>query len=119
MSRFRLRRGYGGRAEDAREARAQRRRAVRAGSLTLATSSPAGVALTAATTRTPVVATFLRFAGANGLVSLVGNLFIVAILVEAAGLDVVLANVVAVAICGLLNFQIGDRVVFRAARRAS
>jgi putative flippase GtrA len=49
----------------------------------------------------------------------VGNLFIVAILVEAAGLDVVLANVVAVAICGLLNFQIGDRVVFRAARRAS
>ena len=63
--------------------------------------------------------TFLRFATSNGLVSLAGNVLIVALLADAVGLDVVLANAVAVAACGLLNFQIGDRVVFRAARRAS
>ena len=63
--------------------------------------------------------TFVRFAASNGLVSLAGNVLIVAVLADAIGLDVVLANVVAVAVCGLLNFQIGDRVVFRAARRAS
>jgi putative flippase GtrA len=62
---------------------------------------------------------FLRFATSNGLVSLVGNLLIVGVLADAAGLDVVLANVVAVVVCGFLNFQIGDRVVFRAPRRAS
>jgi putative flippase GtrA len=66
-----------------------------------------------------IPSTVFRFAAGNGLVSLVGNLCIVATLVETIGLDIVLANVVAVAACGVLNFQIGDRVVFRAARRAS
>jgi putative flippase GtrA len=65
------------------------------------------------------VRTFVRFAGANGAVSLAGNLALVAVLADAAGLDVVFANIVAVVVCGLLNFQIGDRVVFRATRRAS
>jgi putative flippase GtrA len=62
-----------------------------------------------------VVATFLRFAAANGAVSIAGNVLIVAVAVRATGLDVVTANVVAVVLCGLLNYQIGDRVVFRAA----
>ena len=61
-----------------------------------------------------LVATFLRFAAANGVVSLAGNVLIVAVVVHATGMDVVVANVVAVALCGLLNYQIGDRVVFRA-----
>ena len=63
--------------------------------------------------------TFVRFAASNGFVSLVGNLVIVGVLADAGGVDVVLANVVAVAACGLLNFQIGDRLVFRDPRRAS
>jgi putative flippase GtrA len=60
-------------------------------------------------------AMFLRFAAANGAVSIAGNVLIVAVVAEAAGIDVVAANVVAVAVCGLLNYQIGDRVVFRTA----
>lgn len=66
-----------------------------------------------------VPVTFLRFVAGNGAVSLVGNLVIVGVLADGIGLDVVLANVVAVGLCGLLNFQIGDRLVFRAPRRAS
>ena len=67
-----------------------------------------------ATAPAGAVATFLRFAAANGVVSLAGNVVIVAVVVHATGIDVVVANVVAVALCGLLNYQIGDRVVFRA-----
>ena len=59
------------------------------------------------------IVTFLRFAAANGAVSVAGNVLIVAVAVSATGIDVVAANVVAVATCGLLNYQIGDRVVFR------
>lgn len=60
------------------------------------------------------VRTFARFAAANGAVSLAGNVLIVAALAGAAGLQAVTANVVAVVLCGLLNYQIGDRLVFRA-----
>ena len=70
-------------------------------------------------TNISLVATFIRFLAGNGAVSFAGNLVIVAVLADTIGLDVMLANVVAVAVCGLLNFQIGDRLVFRAARRAS
>lgn len=57
---------------------------------------------------------FLRFVAANGVVSFAGNVAIVTTLTQATGLDAVSANVAAVAACGLLNYQLGDRVVFRA-----
>jgi len=66
-----------------------------------------------------MVATFLRFSAANGTISLAGNILIVALVVRATGIDVVAANVVAVGVCGLLNYQIGDRLVFRARERES
>ena len=62
-------------------------------------------------TATPPLAQFLRFAGLNGLVSLVGNVVITAGL-AATGLPVLAANVVAVAVCSLVNYVLADRVVF-------
>ena len=59
------------------------------------------------------LAPFLRFAAANGALSILVNVVIVTVAVEATGIDVVAANVGAVALCGLVNYQIGDRLVFR------
>ena len=58
---------------------------------------------------------FLRFAVANGALSLVGNLGMTATLVSGARLDPIVANVFAISACGLLNFWLGDAVVFRGA----
>jgi putative flippase GtrA len=59
------------------------------------------------------IALFTRFAAANGAVSLAGNLAAMPVLVSVAGLTPVVANGVAIALTGLLNFWIGDAVVFR------
>src|SRR5262249_31589394 len=56
--------------------------------------------------------TFASFALANGAVSLVTNLVAMAALVGALGLAPVAANLVAIAAAGLVNFWLGDRVVF-------
>ena len=56
---------------------------------------------------------FARFAAANGVVSLGGNLACMAVLVDGFGITPVAANVAAIAACGVLNFWLGDRVVFR------
>jgi putative flippase GtrA len=45
----------------------------------------------------------------NGLVSITGNLVIVAAL---SGSNVIVANAIAVAVCSLVNFEAGDRLVF-------
>lgn len=58
------------------------------------------------------VAAFLRFASGNGLVSLVGNVAIMALLTGAGGMAPLPANGVAIAACGLINFWLGDRLVF-------
>jgi putative flippase GtrA len=55
---------------------------------------------------------FLRFAAANGVVSLAGNLMVMMALVPGAHLTPVVANGIAIGICGLLNFWLGDAVVF-------
>jgi putative flippase GtrA len=55
----------------------------------------------------------LRFNGASGLVSLIGNVVLTAALVEAWHLPVVVANVVAVGAMSLANFLVADRWVFR------
>jgi putative flippase GtrA len=60
----------------------------------------------------PVSQRLGRFAVANGAVSLVGNLALMAVLVGGAGLDPVAANAIAIAACGLLNFWLGEKVVF-------
>lgn len=55
---------------------------------------------------------FLRFQMANGLISLVGNLLVMRLLVGALHLPVLWANLGAIAICGLVNFLVSDRLVF-------
>lgn len=59
------------------------------------------------------VAQFMRFAGTNGAVSLAGNLVMMTTLVSGAQMTPMAANVVAIGACGLLNFCLGDTVVFR------
>ena len=59
---------------------------------------------------------FVRFAAANGAVSLAGNLAAMAALVSVVGLPPVMANVAAIACTGVLNFWVGDAVVFRGQR---
>lgn len=57
-------------------------------------------------------AALARFAGANGLVSVAGNLAVMPVLVDGAGMPAVAANVAAIVCCGVLNYTLGDRVVF-------
>jgi putative flippase GtrA len=56
--------------------------------------------------------TFVAFALANGVVSLGGNLVVMGGLVGFASVSPVPANVAAIGLCGLLNYWLGDRVVF-------
>lgn len=66
------------------------------------------------TTAAGALAAFVRFVSANGVVSFTGNVVIMAALVGGAGLKPVVANVIAIGACGLVNFWLGERVVFRA-----
>ena len=54
-----------------------------------------------------------RFHAANGLVSLTGNLLLMRLLVELAGMPPLTANLLAVLACALINFTASDRLVFR------
>ena len=56
---------------------------------------------------------FVRFAVANGAVSLVGSLAVMAALIPRAHTGPVAANAVAIVVCGLLNFYLGNEIVFR------
>ncbi len=55
---------------------------------------------------------FVRFAGANGAVSLVGSVLLMPVLIGTAGLSAIPANLVAITACGLANFWLGDRFCF-------
>ena len=57
-------------------------------------------------------ARLLRFHLANGAVSLVGNALMMRWLVGELRLPVLPANIAAIAACGVLNFLLGDRLVF-------
>lgn len=48
----------------------------------------------------------------NGAISLLGNLGIMKLLAGVFGLNYFVANIIAIAICSLLNFTVGDRFVF-------
>ena len=54
-----------------------------------------------------------RFLLANGFVSLAGNLGVMTALVSGAHVQPLAANAVAIVTSGLLNFWLGDAVVFR------
>ena len=56
---------------------------------------------------------FGRFVAANGMVSIVGNVAATGVLVHVGGAPVVLAQLMAVGACGLLNFWLTGAVVFR------
>jgi putative flippase GtrA len=58
------------------------------------------------------VTAFGRFAMANGVVSIAGNMILMTALVGIAGMSPLPANVVSIAACGLINFEVGDRFVF-------
>ncbi len=55
----------------------------------------------------------LAFHAGNGAVSLVGNLVIMAWLTGIMGVPAMVANVVSIVVCSLVNFAIGDRLIFR------
>lgn len=56
---------------------------------------------------------------ANGLVSLVGNVLLMRYLVGTLEIHYLLANVIAIAMCAVLNFLAGDRLVFRGIEESS
>jgi putative flippase GtrA len=62
-----------------------------------------------------VFARFVSFHLANGFLSVAGNLLFMPLFVEIAHLPLLVANLIAIAACSVLNFLAADRVVFRRA----
>jgi putative flippase GtrA len=58
------------------------------------------------------LARLAKFNTSNGLVSLVGNLLIMRALVGEFHMNYVIANLIAVATCSIINFLLSDRFVF-------
>ena len=56
----------------------------------------------------------LRFHLANGLVSIIGNLLLMRLFFREAHLPLLAANVLAIACCSVINFNVGDRWAFAA-----
>jgi putative flippase GtrA len=54
----------------------------------------------------------LKFNVSNGAVSIIGNLALMRLLVGAMKLDYIISNCVAIIVCSLVNFLLGDRFVF-------
>lgn len=55
----------------------------------------------------------LRFNATVGVISIGENLTFMGVLVEFGGLHYIVANMVSIAICSLVNFLISNRLVFR------
>lgn len=55
-----------------------------------------------------------RFQLSNGMVSVVGNVALMRVLVTAARVPLLPAQLVSIAVCSLVNFGLGDRFVFAA-----
>ena len=56
---------------------------------------------------------FLRFNLTTGLFSIAGNLVLMKLLVDVVHLQFLLANVLSIAACSLINFVASDQLVFR------
>jgi putative flippase GtrA len=65
-----------------------------------------------------LVCSLWRFQVSNGAVSLVGNAVLMKLLVGGARVPVLLANLIAIVMCGLANFWVGDNWAFRARSRS-
>jgi putative flippase GtrA len=59
-----------------------------------------------------------KFNATNGAVSIGGNLLLMRLLVGKFKLNYIFSNCVAIAICSLLNFLLGDRFVFETAAKS-
>jgi putative flippase GtrA len=59
-----------------------------------------------------------RFQVSNGAVSLVGNAALMKLLVGVVHMPVLLANLIAIVVCGVANFWVGDNWAFRARSRS-
>jgi putative flippase GtrA len=57
----------------------------------------------------------VAFHASNGLVTFLGAMVLMPMLVGSLGLHHLVANFIAICFTGLLNFYLGDRLVFRAA----
>jgi putative flippase GtrA len=55
----------------------------------------------------------LHFNLSNGAISILGNVVLMRLFVGWLHMPVIAANIVAITICGLANFLVSDRVVFR------
>ena len=55
-----------------------------------------------------------KFNASNGAVSIVGNLVLMRLLVGELKFNYVAANLLAIVVCSLVNFLLGDRFVFEA-----
>lgn len=53
-----------------------------------------------------------RFNLTNGAVSLIGNVILMAVLTGVARLPYLVANMIAIATCSLLNFALSEKIVF-------
>jgi putative flippase GtrA len=58
---------------------------------------------------------FLRFNMTTGLVSIVGNLALMKVMVGLGGMNYLLANALAIALCSVANFLVSDVWVFESA----
>jgi putative flippase GtrA len=65
----------------------------------------------------PAFLEFLLFAGANGLVSLAGNVAIVTALTAFTRVGAVPASLIAIASCGVVNYWVADRAVFAGSKQ--
>jgi putative flippase GtrA len=61
----------------------------------------------------------LAFHASNGLVSFLGAMVLMPMLVGSLGLHYLVANFIAVCVTGLLNFFLGDRLIFRTASQTA
>jgi putative flippase GtrA len=62
--------------------------------------------------RSNAAVTLLRFNLTAGAMSMAGNLFLMWLLVSAAGLGALRANLISILICSVINFMLNDRLVF-------
>jgi putative flippase GtrA len=61
---------------------------------------------------------FLGFHLANGALSIAGNIVLMRFFVGTLGLHLLVGNALAIALCSILNFFAGDRLVFRSYKRS-
>jgi putative flippase GtrA len=58
------------------------------------------------------LARFAKFNLTTGLFSVVGNLVLMRVFVSGVGMNYLIANLVTIATCSIVNFVVSDRVVF-------